>query len=49
MQFHSKVASFLWLVVSFQMKEAHNMRNTVDSLPDDVLDDIFSYLPAWSL
>ena len=31
------------------MKEAHNMRNTVDSLSDDVLADIFSYLPTRSL
>jgi hypothetical protein len=30
--------------VSFQMKEARNMRNAVDSLSDDVLVDIFSYL-----
>ena len=36
-------------VVSFQMKEACNMRNAVDSLSDDVLADIFSYLPALSL
>ena len=31
------------------MKEAYNMRNAVDSLSDDVLADIFCYLPAWSL
>ena len=31
------------------MKEAHNMRNAVDNLSDDVLADIFSYLPAQSL
>ena len=49
MQFHSRAASSLWLVVSFQMKEARNMRNAVDSLSDDVLTDIFSYLPARSL
>jgi hypothetical protein len=49
MQFHGRVASSLRLVVSFQMKEARNMRNVVDSLSDDVLVDIFSYLPAWSL
>ena len=49
MQFHGRAASSLWLVVSFQMKEARNMRNTVDSLSDDVLADIFSYLPALSL
>jgi hypothetical protein len=36
-------------MVSFQMKEAHNMRNAVDNLSDDVLADIFSYLPAPSL
>ena len=41
-----RVASSLWLVVSFQMKEAPNMRNAVDSLSDDVLADIFCYLPA---
>jgi hypothetical protein len=28
------------------MKKARNMRSTVDSLLDDVLVDIFSYLPA---
>ena len=49
MKFHSRAASSLWLVVSLQMKEAPNMRNTVDSLSDDVLANIFSYLPAWSL
>jgi hypothetical protein len=49
MQFYSRVTLSLRLVVSFQMKEAHNMRNTVDSLSDDVLADIFSHLPAWSL
>jgi hypothetical protein len=43
------VASSLWLVVSFQMKEAPNMRNTMDNLSDDVLADIFRYLPTWSL
>jgi hypothetical protein len=31
------------------MKEARNMRNIVDNLSDDVLVDIFSYLPVWSL
>jgi hypothetical protein len=31
------------------MKEARNMRNAVDSLLDDVLANIFSYLPAQSL
>jgi hypothetical protein len=31
------------------MKEAYNMRNAVDSLSDDVLVDIFSYLPVRSL
>jgi hypothetical protein len=31
------------------MKEAHNMRNAMDSLSDDVLADIFRYLPARSL
>jgi hypothetical protein len=31
------------------MKEARNMRNTVDSLSDDVLVDIFSYLSVRSL
>ena len=41
MQFHGKAASSLRLVVSFQMKEAHNMRNAVDNLSDDVLTDIF--------
>ena len=49
MQFHSKAASSLRLVVSFQMKEAPNMRNAVDNLSDDVLADIFCYLPARSL
>ena len=49
MQFHGRAASSLWLVVSFQMKEAPNMRNAVDSLSDDVLVDIFSYLSARSL
>jgi hypothetical protein len=49
MKFHGRVASSLQLVVSFQMKEARNMRNVVDNLSDDVLADIFSYLPAWSL
>jgi len=28
------------------MKEAPNMRNAVESLLDDVLADIFRYLPA---
>ena len=46
MQFHGKAASSLRLEVSFQMKEARNMRNIMDSLSDDVLADIFSYLPA---
>jgi hypothetical protein len=46
MQFHGRAASSLRLMVSFQMKEVHNMRNVVDSLLDDVLVDIFSYLPA---
>ena len=46
MQFHDRVASSLWLVVSFQMKEARNMRNAVDSLSDNVLANIFSYLPT---
>ena len=49
MQLHGRVPSFLRLVVSFQMKEAPNMRNAVDNLSDDVLADIFRYLPAWSL
>jgi hypothetical protein len=49
MQFHGRAASSLQLVVSFQMKEACNMRNTVDSLSDDVLADIFHYLPVQSL
>ena len=49
MQFHGRAASSLWLVVSFQMKEAHNMKNAVDSLSDDVLADIFGYLPTRSL
>ena len=49
MQFHSRVASSLWLVVSFQMKVPPNMRNIVDNLSDDVLADIFRYLPARSL
>jgi hypothetical protein len=31
------------------MKEAPNMRNTMDNLSDDVLADIFRYLPTWSL
>ena len=31
------------------MKEAPNMRNAVDNLSDDVLADIFCYLPSWSL
>ena len=31
------------------MKEAPNMRNAVDNLSNDVLADIFCYLPAWSL
>ena len=31
------------------MNEAPNMRNTMDNLSDDVLVDIFSYLPAQSL
>jgi hypothetical protein len=39
----------MWLLVSFQMKEARNMRNAMDNLSDDVLADIFSYLPARSL
>ena len=46
MQFHGRAASSLWLVVSFQMKEAHNMRNAVDNLSDNVLADTFCYLPA---
>jgi hypothetical protein len=33
-------------MVPFQIKEAYNMRNVVDSLLDDVLADIFSYLLA---
>jgi hypothetical protein len=49
MQFHGRAPSSLRLVVSFQMKEARNMRNIVDSLSNDVLADIFSYLLAWSL
>ena len=49
MQFNSRAASSLRLVVSFQMKEAHNMSNTMDSLSDNVLANIFRYLPAWSL
>ena len=46
MQFHGSVASSLRLVVSFEMKEAPNMRNDVDRLLDDVLANIFCYLPA---
>ena len=46
MQFHGRAASSLRLVVSFQRKEAHNMRNTTDNLSNDVLADILSYLPA---
>ena len=46
MQFHGRTASSLWLVVSFQMKEAPNMRNAVDSLSNDVLANIFCYLPS---
>ena len=49
MQFHNRAASSLRLLVSFQMKEARNMRNVVDNLSDDVLADIFSYLLARSL
>ena len=49
MQFHGTAASSLWLLVSFRMKEACIMRNVVDSLSDDVIADIFSYLPAQSL
>ena len=49
MQLHGRAASSLRLVASFQMNEAPNMRNVVDSLSDDVLADIFRYLPAWSL
>ena len=44
MQFQGRAASSLRLVVSFQMKEDRNMRNIVDSLSDNVLADIFSYL-----
>jgi hypothetical protein len=46
---HQQVASSLWLVMSFQMKEALNMRNAVDSLLDNVLAKIFRYLPTQSL
>jgi hypothetical protein len=46
MQFHGREASSLRLVVSFQMKEAPNMRKAVYSLSDDVLADIFRYIPA---
>ena len=46
MQFHGRAASSLWLVMSFQIKEAPNMRNAVDNLSDDVLANIFCYLPA---
>jgi hypothetical protein len=46
MQFHDREASSLRLVVSFQMKEAPNMRKAVDNLLDDVLADIFHYLPS---
>jgi hypothetical protein len=46
MQFHGRAASSIRLVVSFQMKEARNTRNTVDSLSNDMLADIFSYLPV---
>ena len=49
MQFHGSVASSLRLVVSFKMKEAYNMRNVVDNHSDDLLAEIFSYLPARSL
>jgi hypothetical protein len=49
MQFHGRAASSLRLLVSFQMKEAHNIRNALDNLSDDVLANIFSYLPARSL
>ena len=49
MQFHGRAASSFRLVVSFHMKEAHNMRNAVDNLSEDVFADIFSYLPARSL
>jgi hypothetical protein len=31
------------------MKKVPNMRNTLDSLSDDVIADIFRYLPAQSL
>ena len=49
MQFHGRTVSSLWLVVTFQMKEAPNVRDTRDNLSDDVLADIFRYLPAQSL
>jgi hypothetical protein len=49
MQFDGRAASSLRLLVSFQMKEAHNMRYTVDNLSNDVLTDIFSYLSTLSL
>jgi hypothetical protein len=49
MQFHDMAASSLWLVVSFQMKEAPNIRNAVDNFSGNVLADIFCYLPARSL
>jgi hypothetical protein len=49
MQFHGMAPSSLRLVVSFQMKEARNMRNTMDNLSNDVLANIFSYLLTRSL